>query len=111
GDIGDVELHKPYVDRVQLKCEECGGTMNRVPEVIDVWFDSGSMPFAQQHYPFENKETFERQFPADVISECVHQKRGLYYCLLAFSSRYTRKSPSKRVLSTGHILDEEGRKM
>lgn len=111
GDIGDVELHKPYVDRVQLKCDACGGTMNRVPEVIDVWFDSGSMPFAQQHYPFENKETFEKQFPADVISEGVDQTRGWFYSLLAVSTLFTGKAPYKRVLSTGHILDEQGRKM
>lgn len=111
GDIGDVELHKPYVDRVQLKCDKCGGTMNRVPEVIDVWFDSGSMPFAQQHYPFENKETFQKQFPADVISEGVDQTRGWFYSLLAVSTLFTGKAPYKRVLSTGHILDEHGRKM
>src|SRR5699024_8996296 len=107
----DVELHKPYVDRVQLKCEECGGTMNRVPEVIDVWFDSGSMPFAQQHYPFENKETFERQFPADVISEGVDQTREWFYSLIKVSTQIKKKTQYKRVLSNGHILDEEGRKM
>ncbi|ASF37834.1 isoleucine--tRNA ligase [Halobacillus halophilus] len=111
GDIGDVELHKPYVDRVQLKCDQCEGTMNRVPEVIDVWFDSGSMPFAQQHYPFENKEQFEKQFPADVICEGIDQTRGWFYSLLAVSTLFTGKAPYKRVLSTGHILDEEGRKM
>src|SRR5699024_6534194 len=102
---------KPYVDRVQLKCDECGKTMNRVPEVIDVWFDSGSMHFAQQHYPFENEETFNKQFPADVISEGVDQTRGWYYGLLAVSTLFTVKVPYKRVLSTGHILDGEGRKM
>ncbi|KIL43257.1 isoleucine--tRNA ligase [Jeotgalibacillus campisalis] len=111
GDIGEVELHKPYVDRVQLTCEKCAGTMNRVPEVIDVWFDSGSMPFAQQHYPFENKEQFEKQFPADVICEGIDQTRGWFYSLLAVSTLFTGKVPYKRVLSTGHILDEEGRKM
>lgn len=111
GNIGDVELHKPYVDQVQLKCEKCEGTMNRVPEVIDVWFDSGSMPFAQQHYPFENKEQFEKQFPADVICEGIDQTRGWFYSLLAVSTLFTGKAPYKRVLSTGHILDEEGRKM
>ncbi|MGP4076705.1 isoleucine--tRNA ligase [Halobacillus sp. K22] len=111
GNIGDVELHKPYVDRVQLKCDHCEGTMNRVPEVIDVWFDSGSMPFAQQHYPFENKEQFEKQFPADVICEGIDQTRGWFYSLLAVSTLFTGKAPYKRVLSTGHILDEEGRKM
>ena len=111
GDIGDVELHKPYVDRVQMTCEKCNGTMNRVPEVIDVWFDSGSMPFAQQHYPFENKDQFEKQFPADVICEGIDQTRGWFYSLLAVSTLFTGKAPYKRVLSTGHILDEEGRKM
>ncbi|WP_078380686.1 isoleucine--tRNA ligase [Sutcliffiella halmapala] len=111
GDIGDVELHKPYVDRVQLKCGKCEGTMNRVSEVIDVWFDSGSMPFAQHHYPFENKEKFEKQFPADVICEGIDQTRGWFYSLLAVSTLFTGKVPYKRVLSTGHILDEEGRKM
>ncbi|UOQ44490.1 isoleucine--tRNA ligase [Halobacillus salinarum] len=110
-DIGEVELHKPYVDRVELKCEKCGGTMRRVPEVIDVWFDSGSMPFAQQHYPFENKELFEKQFPADVICEGIDQTRGWFYSLLAVSTLFTGKVPYKRVLSTGHILDEQGRKM
>ncbi|WP_027953264.1 isoleucine--tRNA ligase [Halobacillus kuroshimensis] len=111
GDIGDVELHKPYVDRVQVCCEKCGGTMDRVPEVIDVWFDSGSMPFAQQHYPFENQDQFEKQFPADVICEGIDQTRGWFYSLLAVSTLFTGKVPYKRVLSTGHILDEEGRKM
>ncbi|GEN55022.1 isoleucine--tRNA ligase [Halobacillus faecis] len=111
GDIGDVELHKPYVDRVQVTCEKCNGTMNRVPEVIDVWFDSGSMPFAQQHYPFENKDQFQKQFPADVICEGIDQTRGWFYSLLAVSTLFTGKAPYKRVLSTGHILDEEGRKM
>lgn len=110
-DIGDVELHKPYVDRVQLTCEECGGTMDRVPEVIDVWFDSGSMPFAQQHYPFENLDTFEKQFPADVICEGVDQTRGWFYSLIAVSTLFTGKPPYKTVLSTGHILDEHGQKM
>ncbi|WP_217587810.1 isoleucine--tRNA ligase [Lentibacillus saliphilus] len=111
GDIGDIELHKPYVDRVELKCEKCDGIMHRVPEVIDVWFDSGSMPYAQQHYPFENKEQFEKQFPADVICEGIDQTRGWFYSLLAVSTLFTGKVPYKRVLSTGHILDEEGRKM
>lgn len=111
GDIGDVELHKPYVDRVEVKCEKCEGTMKRVPEVIDVWFDSGSMPFAQQHYPFENEEQFEKQFPADVICEGIDQTRGWFYSLLAVSTLFTGRAPYKRVLSTGHILDEEGRKM
>ncbi|UAL49798.1 isoleucine--tRNA ligase (plasmid) [Sutcliffiella horikoshii] len=111
GEIRDLDLHKPYVDRVQLKCKKCKGTMNRVSEVIDVWFDSGSMPFAQHHYPFENKEQFEKQFPADVICEGIDQTRGWFYSLLAVSTLFTGKLPYKRVLSTGHILDEEGRKM
>ncbi|PBB06002.1 MULTISPECIES: isoleucine--tRNA ligase [Salimicrobium] len=111
GEVTDVELHKPYVDRIQLSCEECGGTMDRVPEVIDVWFDSGSMPFSQYHYPFENEETFNKQFPADVICEGVDQTRGWFYSLMAVSTMFTGKAPYKRVLSTGHILDEHGRKM
>lgn len=111
GDIEDIELHKPYVDRIHLECEKCKGSMSRVSEVIDVWFDSGSMPFAQHHYPFENKEKFEQQFPADVICEGIDQTRGWFYSLLAVSTLFTGKVPYKRVLSTGHILDEEGRKM
>ncbi|QWG50364.1 isoleucine--tRNA ligase [Bacillus mycoides] len=107
----DLELHKPYVDEVQVCCEKCGSTMNRTPEVIDVWFDSGSMPFAQYHYPFENKELFEEQFPADVIAEGIDQTRGWFYSLLAVSALYTGKVPYKRVLSLGHVLDEEGQKM
>ena len=85
--------------------------MTRTPEVIDVWFDSGSMPFAQYHYPFENKELFEEQFPADVIAEGIDQTRGWFYSLLAVSALYTGKAPYKRVLSLGHVLDEEGQKM
>lgn len=107
----DLELHKPYVDEVQVCCEKCGSKMNRTPEVIDVWFDSGSMPFAQYHYPFENKELFEDQFPADVIAEGIDQTRGWFYSLLAVSALYTGKVPYKRVLSLGHVLDEEGQKM
>ncbi|TFE02386.1 isoleucine--tRNA ligase [Jeotgalibacillus salarius] len=111
-DIGeDLDLHKPYVDQIQLTCSSCAGTMNRTKEVIDVWFDSGSMPFAQYHYPFENKELFEKQFPADVIAEGVDQTRGWFYSLLTVSSLFTGKAPYKRVLSLGHILDEDGRKM
>lgn len=82
----DIELHKPYVDEVKLKCPECGGEMTRVPEVIDCWFDSGSMPFAQLHYPFENKELFEKHFPADFISEAIDQTRGWFYTLMAIST-------------------------
>lgn len=106
-----IELHKPYVDDVLLCCPSCGGTMTRTPEVIDVWFDSGSMPFAQYHYPLENKELFSNQFPADLIVEGIDQTRGWFYSLLAVSTLFTGKAPYKRVLSTGHILDENGQKM
>lgn len=106
----NIELHKPYVDKIQLTCS-CGGTMNRTSEVIDVWFDSGSMPFAQYHYPFENKDRFKKQFPADVVIEGVDQTRGWFYSLLAVSTLFTGQSPYKRVLSLGHILDENGQKM
>ncbi len=109
--IEEIELHKPYVDEVKLCCSECGGTMTRTPEVIDVWFDSGSMPFAQYHYPFENKALFEKQFPADVVIEGIDQTRGWFYSLLAVSTLYTGKTPYKRVLSLGHVLDENGQKM
>ncbi|MFC4402255.1 isoleucine--tRNA ligase [Gracilibacillus xinjiangensis] len=105
-----IELHKPYVDKIQLNCS-CGGKMVRTSEVIDVWFDSGSMPFAQYHYPFENKEFFSRQFPADVVIEGVDQTRGWFYSLLAVSTLVSGESPYKRVLSLGHILDENGQKM
>ncbi|MCI0764408.1 isoleucine--tRNA ligase [Bacillus sp. TL12] len=107
----NLELHKPYVDEVKVCCEICGNSMTRTPEVIDVWFDSGSMPFAQYHYPFENKELFEEQFPADVIAEGVDQTRGWFYSLLAVAALYTGKVPYKRVLSLGHVLDEQGQKM
>ncbi|MDO5707893.1 MAG: isoleucine--tRNA ligase [Andreesenia angusta] len=106
-----VELHRPYVDDIHLKCEDCGKTMTRVEDVIDVWFDSGSMPFAQQHYPFENKEKFEDQFPADFICEGIDQTRGWFYSLLAISTFVTGKSPYKRVLVNDLILDKEGKKM
>jgi isoleucyl-tRNA synthetase len=106
-----IELHKPYVDGILLNCPSCDGDMRRTNEVIDVWFDSGSMPFAQYHYPFENKELFEKQFPADVIAEGVDQTRGWFYSLLTVSSLFTGKAPYKRVLSLGHILDEDGKKM
>ncbi|MEN2768893.1 isoleucine--tRNA ligase [Ornithinibacillus xuwenensis] len=105
-----IELHKPYVDNIKFACS-CGGTMVRTSEVIDVWFDSGSMPFAQYHYPFENHATFDKQFPADVVIEGVDQTRGWFYSLLAVSTLFTGKSPYKRVLSLGHILDENGQKM
>ncbi|WP_338754464.1 isoleucine--tRNA ligase [Bacillus sp. FJAT-52991] len=107
----DIELHKPYVDHVKLRCAQCEGTMTRTPEVIDVWFDSGSMPFAQYHYPFENKDLFEKQFPADVVIEGIDQTRGWFYSLLAVSTLYTGTPAYKRVLSLGHVLDEKGQKM
>ncbi|EMA6343053.1 isoleucine--tRNA ligase [Bacillus cytotoxicus] len=107
----DLELHKPYVDEVNVCCDKCGNIMRRTPEVIDVWFDSGSMPFAQYHYPFENKELFTEQFPADVIAEGIDQTRGWFYSLLAVAALYTGKVPYKRVLSLGHVLDEQGQKM
>ncbi|MBM7578697.1 isoleucine--tRNA ligase [Jeotgalibacillus terrae] len=109
--LEDLDLHKPYVDQIQLNCPSCSGTMTRTKEVIDVWFDSGSMPFAQYHYPFENKDLFDKQFPADVIAEGVDQTRGWFYSLLTVSSLFTGKAPYKRVLSLGHILDEDGKKM
>ncbi|WP_166627150.1 isoleucine--tRNA ligase [Jeotgalicoccus sp. S0W5] len=107
----DLELHKPYVDKINLTCPECQGEMERTKEVIDVWFDSGAMPFAQYHYPFENRTLFEKQFPADVVVEGVDQTRGWFYSLLVVSSLFTGKPSYKRVLSLGHILDEDGRKM
>ena len=107
----NIELHRPYIDAVTLRCPECGGVMKRVPEVIDCWFDSGSMPFAQWHYPFENKETFERQFPADFISEGVDQTRGWFYSLMAISTLIFDKAPYRNVLVLGHVLDKDGQKM
>ncbi|MFF2482905.1 isoleucine--tRNA ligase [Paenibacillus sp. NPDC058071] len=113
GDVPeDIELHKPYVDEIKLKSPFAeGAVMNRTPEVIDVWFDSGSMPFAQQHHPFENDETFAEQYPADMICEGIDQTRGWFYSLLAVSTLYNGKAPYKAVISTGHILDENGQKM
>jgi len=104
-----VELHRPYIDEIKLKCPECGGEMHRVPEVIDCWFDSGAMPFAQHHYPFENKELFEQQFPANFIS--VDQTRGWFYSLLAESTLLFNKAPYKNVIVLGHVQDENGQKM
>ena len=101
----DIELHRPFIDAVTFPCPECGGTMKRVPEVIDCWFDSGSMPFAQHHYPFENKELFEQQFPADFISEAVDQTRGWFYSLLAISTLIFNKAPFKNVIVLGHVQD------
>ncbi len=110
-DDAKVELHRPYIDEVTFKCKECGGTMKRVPEVIDCWFDSGAMPFAQHHYPFENKDLFEQQFPADFISEAVDQTRGWFYSLMAESTLLFDKAPYKNVIVLGHVQDENGQKM
>ncbi len=107
----DIELHRPYIDAVTIKCPECGKQMKRVPEVIDCWFDSGSMPFAQHHYPFENKELFESQFPADFISEAVDQTRGWFYSLHAISTLIFNKPCFKNVIVLGHVQDENGQKM
>ncbi len=107
----DIELHRPYVDAVTITCPHCGKQMHRVPEVIDCWFDSGSMPFAQHHYPFENKDLFESQFPADFISEAVDQTRGWFYSLLAISTLLFNKAPFKNVLVQGLVQDENGQKM
>ena len=107
----DIELHRPYIDAVTIKCPHCGKEMHRVPEVIDCWFDSGSMPFAQHHYPFENKDLFEQQFPADFISEAVDQTRGWFYSLLAISTLIFNKAPYKNVIVLGHVQDENGQKM
>ncbi|MBR6253111.1 MAG: isoleucine--tRNA ligase [Clostridia bacterium] len=107
----DIELHKPYIDEVHIKCEKCGKTMNRVPYVIDCWFDSGSMPFAQYHYPFENKELFEKHFPAQFISEAIDQTRGWFYTLMAISTLLFDKSPFENCLVLGHVQDKDGLKM
>ncbi len=107
----DIELHRPYIDEVTIKCPRCGKEMHRVPEVIDCWFDSGSMPFAQHHYPFENKEIFEQQFPAQFISEAVDQTRGWFYSLLAISTLIFNKAPYENVIVLGHVQDEKGQKM
>ena len=106
-----IELHRPYIDAVTLVCPECGGEMKRVPEVIDCWFDSGSMPFAQWHYPFENKELFEKQFPADFISEAVDQTRGWFYSLMAISTLLFNRAPYRNVVVLGLVLDKDGQKM
>ncbi len=107
----DIELHKPYVDAVTITCAHCGKQMHRVPEVIDCWYDSGSMPFAQYHYPFENKELFESQFPAQFISEAVDQTRGWFYSLLAISTLIFHKAPYENVIVLGHVQDKDGQKM
>ena len=107
----DIELHRPFIDDVTIKCEKCGGEMKRVPEVIDCWYDSGAMPFAQHHYPFENKDLFEQQFPAEFISEAVDQTRGWFYSLMAISTLLFDKSPYKNVIVLGLVQDENGQKM
>ncbi len=107
----NIELHRPFIDEVTLTCPECGGQMKRVPEVIDCWFDSGAMPFAQHHYPFENQELFRQQFPADFISEAVDQTRGWFYSLLAISTLIFNQAPYKNVIVLGHVQDENGQKM
>ena len=106
-----VELHRPYIDEITCTCPKCGKTMKRVPEVIDCWFDSGAMPFAQHHYPFENKDLFEQQFPAQFISEAVDQTRGWFYSLMAESTLLFNKSPYENVIVLGHVQDENGQKM
>ncbi|MEG1646062.1 MAG: isoleucine--tRNA ligase [Clostridia bacterium] len=111
GISGDIELHKPYIDAVKFKCDKCGGTMERTPEVLDCWYDSGSMPFAQLHYPFENKDIFEKQFPADFISEAVDQTRGWFYTLIAISTLLFDKAPFKNCIVLGHVNDKDGIKM
>ncbi len=107
----DIELHRPYIDDVTIRCPKCGKEMHRVPEVIDCWFDSGAMPFAQHHYPFENQELFKQQFPADFISEAVDQTRGWFYSLLAVSTLIFNEAPYKNVIVLGHVQDENGQKM
>lgn len=107
----DVELHRPFIDQIQITCPKCGKPMSRVPEVIDCWFDSGAMPFAQYHYPFENQDVFEKNFPADFISEAVDQTRGWFYSLLAISTLIFNKAPYKNVIVLGHVQDENGQKM
>ena len=107
----DIELHRPYIDQITLTCPKCGGKMHRTPEVIDCWYDSGSMPFAQWHYPFENKEIFEENFPADFISEAIDQTRGWFYTLMAISTLIFDRSPFKNCLVMGHVQDKDGRKM
>jgi len=106
-----IELHRPFIDEVTFACPDCGKTMHRVPEVLDCWFDSGAMPFAQHHYPFENKDLFEKQFPADFISEAVDQTRGWFHSLMAVSTLLFNKSPYKNVIVLGHVQDENGQKM
>ncbi len=110
-EVKTIELHRPYIDEVTCKCPKCNGTMKRIPEVLDCWFDSGAMPFAQHHYPFENKEIFEQQFPANFISEAVDQTRGWFYSLMAESTILFHQAPYKNVIVLGHVQDENGQKM
>ena len=110
-DLSELDLHRPYVDEVHWKCSDCGGRMTRVPDLIDVWFDSGSMPYAQWHYPFENQEKFKEQYPADYICEAVDQTRGWFYSLHAISTLLNDEVSFKNVICLGHIQDAEGRKM
>ena len=110
GISGDIELHRPYIDGCTFECE-CGGTMKRTPEVIDCWFDSGSMPFAQYHYPFENKDLFDETFPADFISEAVDQTRGWFYTLLVISTILFGSAPFKNCIVLGHVNEKDGIKM
>ena len=107
----NIELHKPFIDVVTLRCEKCGGQMKRVSEVIDCWYDSGAMPFAQWHYPFENKEEFEKRFPADFISEAVDQTRGWFYTLLAIGTLVFERNPFENCIVLGHVQDKDGQKM
>ena len=107
----DIELHRPYIDAVTIKCPDCGKEMHRVPEVIDCWFDSGAMPFAQWHYPFENEDIFKENFPADFISEAVDQTRGWFYSLMAISTLIFNEAPYKNVIVLGHVQDKDGQKM
>ena len=109
--MADIELHRPYIDRVTFPCPHCGKPMHRVPEVVDVWFDSGAMPYAQHHYPFENRDKFQQEFPADFISEAVDQTRGWFYSLMAESTILFGKAPYKNVIVLGHVLDGKGQKM
>ncbi len=107
----DIELHRPYIDQVEITCPECGKPMHRVPEVIDCWYDSGSMPFAQWHYPFENKDVFDQRFPADFISEAIDQTRGWFYTLMAIGTLIFDRSPFENCIVMGHVQDENGKKM
>ncbi len=109
--VGDIELHRPYVDQVEITCPECGKPMHRVKEVIDCWYDSGSMPFAQWHYPFENKEIFEKRFPANFISEAIDQTRGWFYTLMAISTLMFHRAPFENCIVLGHVQDKDGQKM